>query len=422
MSTQPEILRGTARLRAVITAPGAIPLLLARTLGSFPVGMVPLGIILLLRADGRSYGFAGVAGGAYALGVAAAQPQLGRLIDRVGMGRVLAPLALIFPATLVALALVGSGGAPPAVTVAVALVSGATLPPLGACMRALWPSLIANPTLRSSAFALDAVLQELPFVLGPPLLALLVAVASPRAALFAAAAAAAIGAGVFAARARSRHVPTARASGALRSSRVRRLLAMSVVLGGAFGATEVAMPAFCELHGARADAGLVLAALALGSACGGAIFGGRAPNVPLARRLLVALVGFAVLLVPLLAAPSIAAMAALAFLGGMPIAPVFAGAYLLLDRFSVAGAVTETFAWNTTCIFAGASIGTAVGGALIASGGGYRAAIALAIVLALACVTLVAGYARGSVLSGGGPRAHYDPGDDGGSAGALGLD
>jgi MFS family permease len=397
ISTETESLRGSARLRAVITAPGAIPLLLARTLGSLPVGMVPLGIILLLRADGRSYAFAGIAGGAYALGVAVMQPQLGRLIDRVGMGRVLAPLALVFPGVLVALALAGSAGAPAALTVGLALLSGATLPPLGACMRALWPSLIASPTLRPTAFAIDAVLQELSFIVGPPLLALLVAVASPRVALVGAAAAAAVGASVFAARARSRHAPTARASGALRSAGVRRLLVMSAVLGGSFGATEVAMPAFCELHGARAEAGLILAALALGSACGGAIFGARAPRVPVPRRLFVALCAYSILLVPLLAAPSILVMALVAFVGGMPIAPVFAGAYLLLDRFSVDGAVTETFAWNTTCIFAGAALGTAVGGTLIGPGS-YRAALALSIGLAAACVLLVASYAHGTEL------------------------
>jgi MFS family permease len=399
MSDPVESLRGLPRLRAVISAPGARGLLIARSVGSLPIGMVPLGIILLLRAAGRSYALAGIADGGYALGLAAMQPLLGRLIDRIGMGRVLVPLALVYPGLLVALALVGSSGAPAAVTVGLALLSGAAMPPLGACMRALWPTLISSPTLRPSAFAIDATLQELAFVLGPPLLALLVVVASPEVALFGAAAAGGAGAIVFAARAHSRHAPTRRAGGALRSAGVRRLLAMSAVLGGAFGATEVAMPAFCERHGARPAAGLILAALALGSACGGAIFGGRAPRVPAPRRLLVALGGFAVLLTPLLVAPSIPAMAVLAFFSGMPIAPAFAGAYLLLDRFSVPGAVTETFAWNTTCLFVGASIGTALGGALIASSG-FRASIALAIVLGFACALLLAGYARGTQLDG----------------------
>lgn len=398
-ATAVENLRGVRRLRAVINAPGVRGLLIARSLGSLPIGMVPLGIILLLRAAGRSYALAGIADGGYALGLAAMQPVFGRLIDRIGMGRVLVPLGLLFPGVLVALALVGSSDAPAAATVALALLSGATVPPLGACMRTLWPMLAAAPSLRPTAFAIDATLQELAFIVGPPLLAGLVALASPRVALFAAAGGGGVGAIVFAARAHARHQRTRRTGGALRSAGVRRLLAMSAVLGGAFGATEVAMPAFCERHGARPAAGLILAALALGSACGGAFFGGRAPRMPVPRRLLVALAGYAVLLTPLLVAPSIVVMAVFAFFSGMPIAPAFAGAYQLLDRFSVPGALTETFAWNTTCLFVGASGGTALGGALIV-GGSYRASIALAIVLGVACAVLVAGYARGTQLDG----------------------
>ena len=398
MSDEPDQPRPPGRVRAAITAPGAPGLLLARTLGSLPVGMVPLGIILLLRAAGRSYALAGVADGAYALGLALAQPLLGRLIDRAGMTRVLGPLALAFPSILIALALAGSHGAPGAVTIALALAAGATLPPLGACMRALWPELIATPALRPTAFAIDAVLQELAFVLGPPLLTLVVALANPRLGLLAAAGAGGAGSASFAALARSRHVRSAHGGGgALRSTAVRRLLLLSLAMGGSFGAAEVAMPAFCELHGSRPSAGLILAALALGSACGGVVFGARAAAASVPRRMLGALACFAGLLALLLLAPSIAAMAALAFAAGLPIAPAFAGLYLLLDRFSVAGALTETFAWNTTCIYTGASIGTAAGGALIAPAG-YRAAIALSVTLALLAAALVLAYTRGTRL------------------------
>jgi len=175
MSAGLEDLRGLARLRAVLGAPGTGALLFARTLGSLPVGMVPLGIILLLRASGRSYALAGIADGAFALGVATMQPPLGHLIDRLGMARVLVPLALAFSSVLVALALSGSSGAPASVDVALALVSGACMPPLGACMRTLWPTLISSDALRPAAYAIDATLQEVAFVLGPPLVALAVA-------------------------------------------------------------------------------------------------------------------------------------------------------------------------------------------------------------------------------------------------------
>jgi MFS family permease len=393
----PQDRRGVARLLAVVASPDARGLLVARGVGSLPVGMVPLGIILLLRAVGDSYALAGVADGAYAVGLALVQPPLGRLIDRFGMPRVLAPLTVIFPATIVAFTLAAIDRAPAVVILALALLSGAALPPLGACMRVLWPRLISEEALRPAAFAIDATLQELAFIAGPSLLALIVAVASPQAAMGAAAAAGGVGTAAFALLARSHHVRIARAGGALRSAAVRRVLALSLLLGGGFGATEVAMPAFCERHGSRAAAGLLLAALALGSACGGLFFGGRAARVAPSRRLLVALAGYTVLVAPLLVAPSIALMAVCAFASGIPIAPAFAGSYLLLDRFSVPGTLTETFAWNTTAIFVGGSLGTAAGGALVAPAS-YRASIAISAALGAASVALVWRYARGGRL------------------------
>jgi MFS family permease len=381
----------------VAGSPAARGLLVARSVGSLPVGMVPLGIILLLRALGDSYALAGVADGAYAVGLALLQPPLGRLIDRFGMVRVLAPLALVFPGTIAAFVLAAEGHAPALATAALALLSGAALPPLGACMRVLWPRLISDEALRPAAFAIDATLQEFAFIAGPPLLALIVTLASPAAALFTAAAAGGAGTAAFALLARRHHVQIARGGGALRSPAVRRVLAISLVLGGGFGATEVAMPAFCELHGSRAAAGLLLAALALGSACGGLFFGGRASRAAPSRRLLIALAGYTILVAPLLAAPSIALMAVCAFASGIPIAPAFAGSYLLLDRFSVPGTLTETFAWNTTAIFVGASLGTAAGGALVAPAS-YRASVAISVVLGAAGVLAMWRFARGGRL------------------------
>ena len=63
-------------------------------------------------------------------------------------------------------------------TIVLALASGAAMPPVGSCMRALWPTLVPGE-LRVAAFALDAVLQELAFVGGPPLLAAVTALAGP---------------------------------------------------------------------------------------------------------------------------------------------------------------------------------------------------------------------------------------------------
>ena len=384
----------TGGVRAVLRAPGALPLLVSRTIGSLPNGMVPLGLVLMLRAHGRSYGLAGLVSGSYSVGVAFAGPPLGRLIDRVGTQLVLVPLAIAFPAAVAGVVIAVASAAPAVVVCALALCCGATLPPLGACMRALWPSLVADAAMRTAAFAIDATLQEIAFVGGPPLLAALVVLAGPAVALLAAGLAGTVGASVFAWRARGRLLLGPHGGGAMRSGQVRRLLLTSVFLGGAFGAVEVAMPAFCEAHGARADAGILLAALAVGSAIGGVTFGARAARGVPVHRFAVAAAAFALLLVPMLAAPSIVLMALLAIVAGAPIAPAFAAEYVLLDRFSVAGAATETFAWNTTMIFVGAAAGAGAGGILIAQAGGFRAALVLAAALAAAAALTVLAQSR----------------------------
>ncbi len=372
-----------ASQRAVLATHRVKPLITAGLTGRLPFGMAALAIILLLRGDGRSYALAGLVDGAYALGVGFAQPVLGRAIDRFGMRAILGPIAAAFVLAAVSLAYAGSRHASAALLVALGLAMGMTMPPLGASMRALWPALVPDE-LRGSAYSIEAITQELAFVLGPPLVAGLASALNPRDAMLALAVLAAGGTGAFLlvlpATARRARVSGARA---LASAGTRIVLANSILLGASFGAAEVAMPAFAEHHGSRNVAGLLLAALALGSAVGGVAFGTRTTAENAKRRLWSGLALCGLAIAPLLLAPSIPAMAGLMFVAGLPIAPTFAAQYLLLDSVAVRGAATETFAWNSTAIFLGASLGNAFGGALIAASS-YRASLALALAAALA--------------------------------------
>jgi len=372
-----------ARQRAVLATPRVKPIMAAALTGRLPFGMAALGIILLLRADGRSYALAGLVDGAYAVGVGLAQPVLGRAIDRFGLRAVLGPVAGAFVIAAGALAQAGSHGAAIGALVSLGLATGMTMPPLGAAMRALWPTLVAGE-LRGSAYSIEAVTQELAFMLGPPLVAGLAEALSPRLALFAVALLAAGGTGAFVlivpSGVRRTRVAGARA---LASANARILLSLSVLLGASFGAAEVAMPAFAEHHGSRATAGLLLAALALGSAVGGVTIGTHTHDANAKRRLWIGLTLCGLTIAPLFLANSDLAMASLMFVAGLPIAPTFAAQYLLLDSVAVRGAATETFAWNSTAIFLGASLGNALGGGLIAASS-YRASLALALAAALA--------------------------------------
>ena len=77
-------------------------------------------------------------------------------------------------------------------------LAGAAVPPIGTSIRTLWASLIPDAELRQSAFAIDAITLEVAFVTGPLLIALIIAVASPAAAVLVNVGLAILGSAVFA--------------------------------------------------------------------------------------------------------------------------------------------------------------------------------------------------------------------------------
>ena len=360
---------GLRRYSDVLAAPGVARIVCAALIGRLPNGMAPLATVLLLRGEGRSYAVAGVVVAAGSIASAIGWPLWGRLVDRIGQVPVLVPLGIAYPAAFSLLALLATQGAPVAALVVCSTLAGATLPPLGACMRALWPSLLATQGLRDTAYALEAWLQELFFVFGPLITAAIAVLASPWAAVLAAAGFAGIGTLWFAltpsVRALERSPRPPSRAGALGSAAVRTVMLSTFATGIAFGVVEVTMPAFGEAHGSRAQGGFALSCFALGSLLGGVWVGTRPPSRGLATRFALALAALALALVPPLVAPSIPVMCVLMLIAGLPIAPMFASSYGLVDELAVPGTTTEAFALLGTAIVAGLSLGTSVSGAAI---------------------------------------------------------
>jgi MFS family permease len=274
---------------AVLRTPSVTRLLSSAVVGRMPTGMAGLAIVLLVRGAGGSYAVAGVVAGTYSAALALTSPLLGRLVDRVGQTRVLAGCAVASALSFGALAVVGRG-ASPMVLAGLAALAGASVPPVGACMRALWSDLLGRDDQLQAAFAVESTVQELIFVVGPPLVAVLAAAVSPAAAVLGTGALLLAGVGVFAATPASRAWrPRRRAgdwAGALRSPGIRAVLATIVLLAGAFGTVEVTVVAGAEQLGSRTLAGPLLALWALGSMAGGLAFGSRASDRGPERRMI----------------------------------------------------------------------------------------------------------------------------------------
>jgi MFS family permease len=363
----------TSSYRSVLSTPGAGGLFATALVARLPQGMAPLAVLLLVRGATRSYAAAGFAVGAAAFATAACAPLLGRLVDRFGRRRVLAP-AVVMEASMYALlvaaaeAHLGAG-----VLIVLAALAGAFLPPVAPVVRAMLGEVFDDPAVRETAYSLDAVTQEVLWMTGPLVVALVIAVASPAVAVLLIAAVGLAGATLFL---RSRLVrsasvtmeQTARGS-ALANPELRALLGPVALTGMGLGAIEVGLPSLAIHAGSRPASGLLLALWSVGSMAGGLWYGSRTWRSSLSHRYRV-LLGLAVLCtLPLIAARSIPAGVVCSLLAGVTIAPVFSCQYALVGRSVSAGSETEAFTWVSAALIGGLAAGSAIGGAVIASAG-----------------------------------------------------
>ena len=392
-----------SRYAAVLRVPHVAALIAATLLARFPIGINALAVVLYLRAERGSFAVAGAVAGALAAGSGIGAPIQGRLVDAFGQRRVLVPLGIVHAGALGALVVGTEAGAPGAALFGCGLLAGFAIPPTSSVLRSMWPSLLRDrPELLQPAYALDSVLIELIFVLGPLLTAAVATVLEPQAALVVSAASVVVGTGAFTALPPSRamrpdpHRPRAGALGALASPGVRTLVLTSLPAGVGIGICEVALPAFGDAYGAAATAGILLAVWSLGSAAGGLVYGALPNRPPLDRVHLTVTALLPLGLLPLAAAPSVAVMALLVIPAGVFIAPLLATRNELVGWVAPEGSRTEAYTWPVTAFVGGIAIGSALAGAIVESAS-WRTAFLVAGAVA-AAGTLVAVARRHTIV------------------------
>jgi MFS family permease len=358
-----------SRYRALLRLPEARAPLVGSAVGSLPIGMFGLAILLLARESTGSFADAGRVVAAFGLANALGAVAQGRLMDRLGQTRVLRGAAAIHAAGLAALVLAAAEDAPVPALAGCALVAGASLPQLPAAMRSLWGMLVADVEARRTAYALVSIVFEVSVIGAPVLVAGIVALASPSAAVVVAATVSAGGAAAFSLTAASRRwrgEPHAVGwLGPLEAPGMRVTLLVLTLFGTAIGVIQVAAPAFMAERGSPEAGGLLLAALSGGSLVGGIVYGARSwPGAP--RRQLVALMaGLAAgyCLLALAGVPVV--LAALLAAAGLLLAPTTVVGSALLDRVAPPGTATEAFTVMVMGIVAGTAVGNGLGGAIV---------------------------------------------------------
>lgn len=366
--------RFAAQYRDFFRLPDVATLMTVALLSRMPIGMVGLSMLLYLRDSLGSYALAGTVSGVYFATMAIGAPVQGRLIDRSGPKRTVLVTGIVHPLSLAAVLACAHAGLGLAAVSAAAAFAGAFCPPITTLTRTLWRHRFTRDEDRRRAFAIDAVLIEVNFTLGPAIVAGIVAAANARAAFALAIAVTVVAVALFAASPALRYFrPGTHGErhmlGPLTEPRLLAVFAATFGLTTSFGFLEVGYPGFATAIALPALGGLFLSVNSLGSAIGGAIFGGLALRAPVERQFAAAtgLMAVPLLLHGFVDAP--AAFAFVAFLAGASIAPSIACQSVLVSRLAPAHYATEAFTWSSSFILLGLGAGMAFGGWLIETAG-----------------------------------------------------
>jgi predicted MFS family arabinose efflux permease len=373
---------------------GAPAAFLTSCLAQLPMGALGLLLILHVRDVTGTYAAGGAVAAAYALSTGLSNPLLARLADRHGPRTVLLAGAPAAAAAIAAQALVPDT-TPLAARIALAALAGGAQPPVGALRRRLWNVLVVDADLRHRAYAAEAALLEIVYLLGPVAIVGGVGAWSVTAGLALCALCILAGDLAFASLAPVRALAgdperPRDLAGALRAPGVVVTLATFVTLGITVGAVEVGVPAALETMGDRSATGLILGLWGVGSMLAGFAIG----RMPRARRPELRLAALVAAWGVLHALPAVAgsplALAVTLLVAGSAIAPTFTTFNGLLDRIALPGTLTEAFTWTSAGMTAGMAAGGALAGRL-ADAVSPAAALALGGTGVLGAAILLAG-------------------------------
>jgi MFS family permease len=392
----------------VLRLPGAWQFSASAFVARFPISMLGIGIVLLITSTRDSYADAGAVAAAALVAGSLVAPLQARLADRVGQPRVVAPLLAVHVAALAVGVWEATAGGSLLLISAAAAVAGASLPQFGSFVRVRWADQLQGTGRLPTAFALESVLDEVIFVVGPVLVTLVATAVSPVLGVLGTLAFT-VGGGLAFLACRGtvppRHTPVA---GERREPLPIRVLTPLVAafagLGTVFGSVEVSTVGFADEAGRPALAGVVLAAFAGGSLVSGLVFGAVVSGGPSRRRLATALGVLVVALVLTLAASNLGTLAGGLAVAGVTISPALITGFGLAEQASPRSRVTEALAWTSTALGVGVAIGAALVGPIIDTRGADAAFVVPVVAAAVACAAsgLLPATVRASLASANG--------------------
>src|SRR3954451_2810373 len=367
-------------------------MVLAAFIGRLPLSMVGLGCVLLIASETGSYGFGGAVAAVGAVTTALAGPVIGRLADAHGQRRGLLPVLGIFVVAGVAFLTAVKKDWPHWTVFVFAGLGGACIPPVSSMIRVRWTHLLRGSHRLPTALAMESVVDEFVFIVGPGLVTFLSTPGHATSGVVTAFTLAVVGSLLFAAQRRTEPPPmgheSTRGPSAMRTPGLRVLFVVGAAVGAVLGTLEVALVAFADGVGHKSLSGVLIAGLALGSMASGIGWGIVHWRFPLRHRLAAVLALLTVLTVPLALIGDIWLMIPFVVLAGVAVSPSLISSFTLAEVLVPRAAVTEAFTWIGTALGLGVAVGASLAGKIVDIAGANTAFLVATVAAAVAAVVV----------------------------------
>ncbi|QOL33249.1 MFS transporter [Bifidobacterium eulemuris] len=389
--------------------PGAKAFCVSGAVARLPISMMSLGIVLALNHLYDNWTVAGTMSAAYVFALSCVTPFYARAFDRFGQARVGRLALAVQVAAMLGFAFGALMRVPIPLLFVLAVVMGLTQFSFGALVRTRWAYALRGvddgERLLNTAYAMEAAIDEVVFILGPILAAWLATSVHPVSQLFVPTLACGIGGTVFFMLKSTQPKPMVEqvqtvaspvAESALESadggtdtlslSQLRHqgtkpknvllytgvlpLLVVFVVFNMSFTSFDVSITAAMQEAGVEKFLGLQLAMFAVGSCIGAVVFGSRQLKGSHWAHMVIFLglltIGFVLFRLTM---DNFFLLGVVEILAGLCVSPLFTTGNLIVKSLVPAESLTEGLSWLSTAGTVGTSIGSSIGGIVLDASG-----------------------------------------------------
>jgi hypothetical protein len=363
--------------RRVLATRGAPIFFVATLVARTGIAMTSFGVIWLVHWRTGSFGSAGVVGGTLAIAEAGVGPQVARAVDRRGQNKVLPRWLAAHGVAVACLVAAVLAGCPSIVLVVLGAFVGGSIPQIGALSAARWSALLGGTPALPSAFALEALSNDLAYLAGPAAVGTISTTISPAVGSALAAALILVGGLVLVMRRGTVPPPATRESGT--SSWIRKLVTpgFSVLVGVSFGfgfffgCLQVSVAAFTTHRHAADLAGPLYSLMAGVSMVAGLCYGLRRWRMRHTTQLLLTVSVLLVGCLLAMLANTLPGLAPALVVSGLAIAPSLTLLSVLTEAVVDRVALTQALTWLSSAGAAGVAAAVTLTGREI-DGAGSR--------------------------------------------------